>query len=89
MQRVNEPDYFGSVVKSVRQAKGMTQSQLATILTITTRYLKAIENSGKRPSYNLLVRIVHELDIPTDAVFHATHDKIEFAEKLVPLWKDP
>jgi transcriptional regulator with XRE-family HTH domain len=48
----------------------MTQTQLAERLGITPRYLKAIENSGRKPSYDLLVRIVRELDIPADTVFY-------------------
>jgi len=53
MQSINNTDCFGIVVKSARQEKGMTQSQLAIRLSITTRYLKAIENSGQKPSYCL------------------------------------
>jgi len=61
-------DNFGIVVKSARQDKGLTQLQLADLLAITPRYLKAIENSGRRPSYGLLIRIIRELGIPADAV---------------------
>ena len=68
MQNKNGTDYFGIVVKSARQDKGLTQLQLAELLAITPRYLKAIENSGRKPSYKLLVRIIRELEIPTDVV---------------------
>lgn len=67
---ISNTDRFGGVVKSTRQAKRMTQFQLAERLSITARYLKAIENSGRKPSYDLLFRIVRELDIPADAVFY-------------------
>jgi Predicted transcriptional regulators len=73
VQDKNRADSFGVVVKSSRQAKTMTQSQLADRLGITTRYLKAIENSGRKPSYNLLVRIIRELGIPADTVFNPEH----------------
>ena len=69
MQDKKQTNYFGIVVKSTRQAKGMTQVQLAELLSISTRYLKAIENSGRKPSYDLLIRIIHEIDIPADIVF--------------------
>ena len=55
---------LGKVIKTARTLKGMTQPQLALTLGITTRYLKLIENSGRKPSYKLLVCIVKELDIP-------------------------
>ena len=69
MQNANNTDYFGFVVKAARKKKDLTQSRLAEKLSISTRYLKAIENSGRKPSYGLLVRIVNELDIQTDAIF--------------------
>ena len=69
MQNANNTDYFGFVVKAARKKKDLTQSRLAEKLSISTRYLKAIENSGRKPSYGLLVKIIHELDIQTDMVF--------------------
>jgi transcriptional regulator with XRE-family HTH domain len=63
-------DRLGSAIKSARQEKQLTQCRLAEQLGITPRYLKAIENSGRKPSYDLLVRIICELDIPADAVFY-------------------
>lgn len=59
---------LGSVIKSARQEKQMTQVHLAKCLSISTRYLKAIENSGQKPSYDLFVRIIRELEISADAV---------------------
>ena len=60
---------LGDNIKAARSAKNMTQTELAARLKITPRYLKAIENSGKKPSYSLLAMIVHELDIQCDEVF--------------------
>ena len=88
VQNSNSTDHFGFVVKSARQAKELTQSQLAERLSITERYLKAIENSGRNPSYNLLVRIIHELEIPTDIVFYPEQNKNNSSNKLIPLWKE-
>jgi Predicted transcriptional regulators len=75
MQNENSIDYFGSVVKSARLKKGLTQVQLAALLHISTRYLKAIENSGRKPSYDLLIRIIQELSIPTEKVFRLEQKK--------------
>jgi len=68
VQNKKGTDCFGIAVKSARQDKGLTQLQLADLLAITPRYLKAIENSGRRPSYDLLIRIIQELEIPADVV---------------------
>lgn len=69
VQSTNNLSCLGGMVKSARQAKELTQSQLAERLLISTRYLKAIENSGRKPSYDLLARIIIELDIPANMVF--------------------
>jgi transcriptional regulator with XRE-family HTH domain len=37
--------------------------------------LKATENSGQKPSYDLLARIVRELGISADTVFHSTESQ--------------
>ena len=71
MRNKDSRDCFGFVVKSARQAKGLTQLQLAALLAITPRYLKAIENSGRRPSYELLIRIIRELETPTDVILRS------------------
>ena len=88
MQNKNGTDYFGIVVKSARREKGLTQSQLADLLAITPRYLKAIENSGRKPSYKLLVRIIRELEIPADTVLNfdikgkVTSPRLTICEKI-------
>jgi len=87
MRDTNKADHFGIVVKSARQTKGLTQAHLAELLAITPRYLKAIENSGRKPSYDLLARIIEALDIPADALFYSEQQKIESPAKLIPLWK--
>ena len=69
MQDNDKTNRLGGVVKSARRMEQITQSQLAKRLGITVRYLKAIENSGRKPSYDLLVRIIRELDIPSNEVF--------------------
>jgi transcriptional regulator with XRE-family HTH domain len=77
-------DHLSSVVKSARYAKQLTQCQLAEQLGITPRYLKAIENSGRKPSYDLLARIVRELDILADDVFYP-EDKQQ-STRIYKLW---
>jgi len=86
VQNTGNADCFGNVVKAARKEKGLTQSQLSKKLSISTRYLKAIENSGRKPSFDLLVRIIHELDIQTDAVFYP-EQTVESSDKLISFWK--
>lgn len=71
MAKENTLDRLGDAIKAARQERGITQAQLAERLGITLRHLKAIENSGQKPSYGLLARTVRELDISGDTVFHS------------------
>ena len=87
MQNTGKADCFGSIVKTTRKKKGLTQSKLAEKLSISIRYLKAIENSGRKPSYDLLVKIIHELDIQTNMLFYPEQVKGETANTLVLLGK--
>lgn len=68
---MQKADNLGGAIKAARKEKGITQVQLAERLGITLRHLKAIENSGQKPSYDLLARTVRELDISGDIVFHS------------------
>jgi transcriptional regulator with XRE-family HTH domain len=63
----------------------MTQLQLSERLKITPRYLKAIENSGKKPSFDLLVRIIRELDIPAESVFYPENKMASPPAKIICL----
>ena len=81
MQNNRDTDFFGIVVKTARQRKKLTQSSLAEKLFISTRYLKAIENSGQKPSYDLLVRIVRELEIPAEATLYSVPEENRHPQK--------
>ena len=62
-------DKLGASIKIARLEKHLTQRQLADRLLISSRYLREIENSRRKPSYALLKRILQELDISLDAIF--------------------
>jgi transcriptional regulator with XRE-family HTH domain len=68
VQKDNTTDDFGGVIKVARNAKSLTQKELAAKLDISVRYLKSIENSGQKPSYRLLKSIISTLDIPAGMV---------------------
>ena len=65
----NKFDRLGSILKAARKAKGLTREQLAETTNITPRYLMSIENENKKPSYDLLFRLVRELGISSDTIF--------------------
>ena len=66
----NISDELGSVIREARMVNKQTQKQLAARLNISTHYLLSIENNRKKPSYDLLFRIIRELSIPADKIFY-------------------
>ena len=66
----NQPDALSSVIKSVREKTGITIEALAEKVGITERYLYRIENEGKKPSYDVLCKLIRELSISPDAIFY-------------------
>lgn len=64
------PETLGDVIKEARQKSGLTMEELAFRVDITTRYLYRIENEGKKPSYDVLYRLIRELSITPDSIFY-------------------
>ena len=63
-------DTLGTTIKNARSALELTQEQLAERLNISSRYLMQLESSRKKPSYDLLFRIIRELHIQPDLIFY-------------------
>ena len=79
-------DRLGSILKTARKIKGLTREQLAEIINITPRYLMSIENENKKPSYDVLFRLVRELGISADTIFYPECKSIDSkVDKLVRL----
>lgn len=68
------PGDFGHILKEIRMKKGYTREQLAERAGISTRYLSAIENEQREPSYEVLYGIFHGLGISADTVFYPNSD---------------
>ena len=62
-------NHLGKTAKAARKEKGWTQIYLAPLLDITPRYLKAIENSGRNPGFDLFTRMIYVLEIPAEELF--------------------
>ncbi len=66
----NIPDTLGATVKSARKNADMTIEELAERIDVTERYLYRIENEGKKPSFEVLYKLVRELSIQSDLIFY-------------------
>lgn len=70
MQVHNQFDTLSSVIKTAREKAGITIEALAEKVGITERYLYRIENEGKKPSYDVLYKLIHILSISPDSIFY-------------------
>lgn len=66
----NKPETLGDIIKTAREKSGYTIEILANKVGITERYLYRIENEGKKPSYNVLYKLVRELSILPELIFY-------------------
>jgi Uncharacterized protein conserved in bacteria len=74
---LNNLDRLGIILKTARKAKGLTREQLAEVINITPRYLMSIENENKKPSYDVLYRLIRELGISGDTIFYPENQHID------------
>ena len=66
----NYPKTLGDVIKEARQRAERTMEELAISAGITERYLHRIENEGKKPSFDVLYKLIRELSITLDSIFY-------------------
>lgn len=66
----NIPEILGVIIKSARQRANITMESLAEKVGITERYLYRIENEDKKPSYDVLYKLIRELAISSDSIFY-------------------
>lgn len=66
----NENDMLGAVIKRARTNKKITLETLAEKIGISARYLGSIENENKKPSYEVLFKLIRTLGIAPDLIFY-------------------
>ena len=60
---------LGDIIKSARMKADITVEALAEKIGVSERYVYRIENEGKKPSYDILYKLVRELSILPDQIF--------------------
>lgn len=67
----------GEILKAARKAKNYTKEQVAEHAKISIRYLTAIENEGRKPSYDVLCRLIRCIGISADLIFYPDKEKTD------------
>lgn len=77
---------LGNAIRTARINKGVTQEELAEVVDITVTHLKHIESEHRKPSIEVLFKIVTELEISLDSLlFEMTEDKKIFQDVQIAL----
>ncbi|MBE6905091.1 MAG: helix-turn-helix transcriptional regulator [Ruminococcaceae bacterium] len=64
-------DNLGGNLKAARKSRKLTREKVAESVGISPRYLSALENEHKKPSLNLLYRLVRTLEMSADTIFYS------------------
>lgn len=64
------PDTLSMIIHEAHQKSGLTMEKLAERIGISDRYLYRIENEGKKPSYEVLYKLIRELSLSPEAIFY-------------------
>lgn len=65
-----KPEGLGDIIKAAREKTDITIESLAYKVGITERYLYRIENEEKKPSFDVLYKLIRELSISPDLIFY-------------------
>ncbi|VXC06922.1 conserved hypothetical protein [Bacillus sp. 349Y] len=56
-------------MKSIRESKGMTQDELANLLSMSRSWIEKVENGKVEPSLKLALRISNVLNVSIEEIF--------------------
>lgn len=78
-------DHLGAIIKQARLNMGYSREQLSERIDISVRYLTAIENEQKRPSYDVLYRLIRGLGISANQIFYSKDAEDSESKQLLRL----
>lgn len=67
---------FGEKLKTLRQAKGLTQKQLALQLGLSKSVVSSYENGFRYPSFDVLIKIASIFSTTTDYLLGVGHHEL-------------
>ena len=62
---------FGPTLRKFRNARGLSQHELAAMLGISRSHIGRLENGEKQPSLAMLFRLASALEVPASAMIAA------------------
>lgn len=67
---------FGQRMRQLRQSKGLTQKQLASMLGLSKSVISAYETDLRLPSYDILIQLASIFSVTTDFLLGIRHEAV-------------
>jgi transcriptional regulator with XRE-family HTH domain len=76
---------MGKQIKTLRQARGMSQEELSEKISINSKYLSAIERGKANPTLAVLTRLADSLKVGVPDLFNYELEPKELAQLVAGL----
>ena len=76
---------MGKQIKTLRQARGMSQEELSEKISINSKYLSAIERGKANPTLAVLIRLADSLKVGVPDLFNYELEPKELAQLVAGL----
>jgi transcriptional regulator with XRE-family HTH domain len=76
---------MGKQIKTLRQARGMSQEELSEKVSINSKYLSAIERGKANPTLDVLTRLADALRVGVPDLFNYELEPKELAQLVAGL----
>ena len=73
----NEHEMLGEIIKNARMKADITVEDLAAKVGVGERFIYRIENEGKKPSYDILYKLIRELSILPGVLCRSSRRQLE------------
>jgi len=67
---MDQSKLFGKRLKALRKSRKLSQAQLAEKIDVGTKFLGDLETARRSPSFETIVSIARELDVPVYDLFY-------------------
>lgn len=80
-----EKGILGNTIRNKRIELGYSQEQLAELIGITPTHLKHLESEHRKPSIEVLVKLMEHLNFSFDAIVYPSVDRLKEKELFLLL----
>jgi len=87
MKKIVQNTHFGSILKSLRRQKGLTQKELGKIIGVSLRVISYYERESEFPNTRILIPLAKALQVSTDQLLGLQISTPQLAPERAALWR--